>query len=125
MGASIRLSISAEDWNRMDVFVDDLKSVPIPKRLIELFYMLNANYRFEDLPKSPIIKITSGLIYDDKTLGFNIPYLIKQLNDSKFRDICNKIIRTIPNWYNNDFPMYGPETYYSKNFNTIFANSGV
>lgn len=122
---SIRASISAQDWNLIDIFTNDLKSTPIPPKLAELFYMLNANYRYEDMPKVPIIKFTGADIDNTGVLNFNISDQIKDLNETTFRDICRKIMRTIPNWYGNELPMYGPETYHSRNFNTIYANSGT
>lgn len=121
---AMRRTLSAEDLNVLDIFNQDLGSVPIPPRLAELFYMLNANYRWADLPKAPIIKFTNADILDNK-IFFNISSEVTSLNNSNFRKTCNKIVRTIPNWCGNDIPMYGPETYHSPNFNTIFANSGV
>jgi hypothetical protein len=123
----IRRSISAQDFNYLDIFCEDLKSSPMPDNLVKLFYFLNANYRFEDLPKSPIIKITSADIVQDDILNFDIPGKIQMLNSPEFQKINQKIFRTIPNWRvfpDRDLPMYGSETYHSRNFNTIFMNSG-
>jgi hypothetical protein len=86
--------------------------------------MLNANYRFEELPKSPIIKFTSADITSDNSLDFQITERITELNGTKFRETCRKIFRAVPSWRRAEIPMYGPETYHSRNFNTIFMNSG-
>lgn len=120
----IRRNMSAEDFNVLDIFCHDLASTPMPPRFIELFYMMNANYRFEELPKTPIIKFTCADINSLDLLDFKVQDQIKALNDNDFRETCRKIIRTIPNWIGNELPMYGPETYHSRNFNTIFINSG-
>eukprot|EP00493_Phyllostaurus_siculus_P026725 UN27070 len=122
--AFLRRGITAEDFNYIDTFVTDLMSVPMPGRLPDLFYMLNANYRFEDLPKSPIIKITSADITTQNSLNFDITKRITELNETKFRETCRKIFRAVPTWRRAEIPMYGPETYHSRNFNTIFMNSG-
>lgn len=119
-----RRTITAQDFNYIDVFTMDLMSVPMPTRLPELFYMLNANYRFEELPKSPIIKFTSADVNDSGVLNFGIESQIKDLNNIKFRETCRKIFRALPSWRRQELPMYGPETYHSRNFNTIFMNSG-
>lgn len=121
---AMRRTISAEDYNLIDIFNQDLESSPAPPKLAKLFYMLNANYRFADMPKCPIIKFTSADILDSK-IFFDIGAQIKALNGSEFRATCRKIIRTLPNWCENELPMYGPETYHSPNFNTIYVNSGV
>lgn len=118
----LRLNISPNDLNLLDTFTRQVRQMPIPPRLVQLFYMLNANYRYDDLPKAPIIKFTSADIDAGGKLNFKLDEHIKTLNS--VRGITNKLIRTIPNWYGYDLPMYGPETYHSRNFNTMWVNSG-
>jgi len=118
----LRMYISAEDLNLLDTFTRQVRQTPMPPRLAQMFYMLNANYRYTDMPKAPIIKFTSADLDENGKLKFDLSAHIGRLNE--IRSTTNKLIRTIPNWYGYDLPMYGPETYHSRNFNTIWVNSG-
>lgn len=124
---AVRRSITPVDLNLLDVFNEDITQCCMPDNLVNLFYMLNANYRFEELPKSPIIKITSADIVSNGVLSFDIPGCMSLIADNKFQEINRKVFRAIPTWRvfpDRELPMYGPETYHSRNFNTIFINSG-
>lgn len=119
----LRENISAEDFNQLDIFTNELAIAPKTANLVKLFYMINANWRWSDLPKSPILKFTSANINETSVMQFDIPSKIIALRDPEFRQVCNKIVRTVPDWTEVAMPMYGSETYQSPNFNTLWHNS--
>jgi len=129
----VRQNMSAEEFNLMDVFSMQVKGTPKPQNLSDFCYMLNANYRFEELPKSTIIKFTNA-DFDPgqaRTLNFGIKGLLygSSINDpacltsDAFKATCRKLIRTIPAWDRSTMGMYDSNTYHSRNFNTLYLNT--
>jgi hypothetical protein len=123
-----RRNMSAEDMNEYRNFSVLLQMVPCPPILISIFYMLNHNYRYmSDLPKSTILKFTSAcaVAEDDLALNFGLPDLVRKLTSKEFVKVQAKLVRTIPEWRDNKFPVYGSGTVHSPVWNSIWSNAAT